>query len=126
MPRPPPAWILVRVPVCLCPRIIACWGFRTATMPDDTSLRRQWILLKALSARRQGLTVREMASDLGVNVKTVRRDLDLFRGLGFPLEDAVGEFGRKTWRIKGGGNQPPLSFSFDEAVALHLGRRLLE
>ena len=95
-------------------------------MPDDTSLRRQWILLKALSSRGHGLTVREMASDLGVNPKTIRRDLDLFRGLGFPLEDAVGEFGRKTWRIQGGGNPPPLSFSFDEAVALHLGRRLLE
>jgi predicted DNA-binding transcriptional regulator YafY len=100
---------------------------RTATLvPDEPALRRQWILLKTLSNRHQGLTVREMAADLGVNQKTIRRDLDLFRGLGFPLEDAVGEFGRKTWRIKGGGNQPPLSFSFDEAVALHLGRRLLE
>ena len=95
-------------------------------MRDEPSLRRQWLLLKALSARHLGLTVREMAADLDVNEKTVRRDLDLFRGLGFPLEDTIGEFGRKTWRIQGGGNQPPLSFSFDEAVALYLGRCLLE
>src|SRR5206468_5005152 len=33
---------------------------------------------------------------------------------------------RKTWRIAPAGNQPPLSFSFDEAIALYLGRRMLE
>jgi predicted DNA-binding transcriptional regulator YafY len=67
-----------------------------------------------------------MAADAEVAEKTIRRDLDLFRSLGFPLEETVGEFGRKTWRIIGSGNQPPLSFSFDEVVALHLGHRLLE
>jgi predicted DNA-binding transcriptional regulator YafY len=95
-------------------------------MRDESSLRRQWLLLKALSSRRLGLTVREMAADLGVTDKTVRRDLALFRRVGFPLGETVGEFGRKTWRIAPAGNQPPLSFSFDEAVALYLGRRLLD
>ncbi len=95
-------------------------------MRDDSSLRRQWLLLKALSSRRLGLTVREMASELGVTDKTIRRDLALFRGVGFPLEESVGEFGRKTWRIAPTGGQPPLSFSFDEAVAQYLGRRLLD
>ena len=94
-------------------------------MRDESGLRRQWILLKALSSRRLGLTVREMAEELGVVDKTVRRDLALFRSVGFPLEETVGEFGRKTWRIAPAGIQPPLSFTFDEAVALHLGRRLL-
>jgi len=91
---------------------------------DESSLRRQWLLLKALSSRRLGLTVREMAEELGVVDKTVRRDLSLFRSVGFPLEESVGEFGRKTWRIAV-GTRPALSFTFDEAVALHLGRRLL-
>jgi predicted DNA-binding transcriptional regulator YafY len=95
-------------------------------MRDDTSLRRQWILLKSLSASRLGLTVREMATEAGVNEKTIRRDLDSFQRVGFPLEETVGEFGRKKWRISGHGNQPPLSFTFEEAAALYVGRRLLD
>jgi predicted DNA-binding transcriptional regulator YafY len=92
----------------------------------DSSLRRQWILLRALSSRHYGLTVREMAAEAGVTAKTIRRDLEAFRSVGFPLEETIVEFGRKTWRIKGTGNQPALSFSFDEAIALYLGRRLLD
>jgi predicted DNA-binding transcriptional regulator YafY len=68
-------------------------------MRDDPSLRRQWALLRSLSTRRHGLTVRQMADEAGVTVKTVRRDLDLFRAVGFPLEERVGAFGRKTWRV---------------------------
>ena len=49
----------------------------------------------ALRACRHGLTIREMAADTGVGPKTIRRDLDLFRALGFPLEEATGEFGEK-------------------------------
>jgi predicted DNA-binding transcriptional regulator YafY len=97
-----------------------------AMMRDESALRRQWILLKSLSSHRYGLTVRAMAAEAGVGDKTIRRDLELFRSLGFPLEETVGEFGRKTWRIASTGNVPPLSLSIDEAVALHLARRLLD
>jgi predicted DNA-binding transcriptional regulator YafY len=93
---------------------------------DGSSLRRQWILLKSLHSRHYGLTVREMAKETGVADKTIRRDLEAFRGAGFQLEEAVGEFGRKTWRLAGPANPLPLSFNFEEAVALYLGRRLLE
>ncbi|MBV8318387.1 MAG: WYL domain-containing transcriptional regulator [Planctomycetaceae bacterium] len=83
-------------------------------------------MLRVLSSRHCGLTVQEMANELDVNEKTIRRDLDLFRRLRFPLEEQVGIFGRKTWRIRKEWSQPPLGFSFDEAIALYLGRRLLE
>src|SRR5262245_58675169 len=95
-------------------------------MSEEPSLQRQWILLRALASRRLGLTVREMARELGVTEKTIRRDLARFSRVGFPLEESVGEIGRKTWRIVPAGTQPPLSFAFDEAAALYLGRRLLE
>src|SRR5437868_696997 len=95
-------------------------------MRDDSSLRRQWILLKSLSASRLGLTVREMAIDAGVTEKTIRRDLELFQRIGFPLEETVAEFGRKKWKINGHGNQPPLSFTFEEAAALYVARRFLD
>jgi predicted DNA-binding transcriptional regulator YafY len=93
---------------------------------DDSSLRRQLVMLRALTSRHYGLTVREMAQDAGVNEKTIRRDLERFRSVGFPLEEVAGEFGRKTWKIRSEGSHPSLSFSFDEAIALYLGRRLLQ
>ena len=70
--------------------------------------------------------MREMAADAGVTDRTIRRDLDLFRGLGFSLEEETGEFGRKTWRMRRESAGPPLAFSTDEAAALFLCRRLLE
>jgi predicted DNA-binding transcriptional regulator YafY len=95
-------------------------------MPDIPPLIRQWTILRALAAHDQGVTVREMAERMGVNQKTIRRDLELFRDLGFPLEEVVGGRGKKTWRMASDFSQPPLAFSFDEAVALYLGRRFLE
>jgi predicted DNA-binding transcriptional regulator YafY len=94
-------------------------------MPDATPIKRQWTLLRSLSSRQYGLTVREMAAEAGVNDKTIRRDLELFRAIGVPLEETAGDFGRKRWRIKS-WNQPPLCFGFDEALALYLGRQFLE
>jgi predicted DNA-binding transcriptional regulator YafY len=95
-------------------------------MRDENGLRRQWILLRALASRHLGLSIRQMADEVGVTQRTIRRDLDVFRSVGFPLEEVVGEFGRKTWTIKAGRDQPPLAFTYDEAIALHMGRRMLE
>ena len=95
-------------------------------MPDIPPLIRQWTILRSLAARHHGVTVREMAQEMGVVQKTIRRDLDLFRSVGFPLEEVVGERGKKTWRMVHDFRQPPLSFTFEEAVALYLGRRFLE
>jgi len=61
-----------------------------------------------------------------VSEKTVRRDLEVFHDAGFPLQETVGEFGRKTWRLEPGKDEPRLHFAFDEAIALYLGRRFLE
>ena len=83
-------------------------------------------MLKTLSSRRHGLTVKEMAAEAGVCEKTIRRDLDLFRSVGFPVEETVGERGRKSWRMKETWGQPPLTFNFEEAAALYVSRRLLD
>ena len=97
-----------------------------ATMTRESPLLRQWILLRSLSARRYGMTVKEMAAEIGAGEKTVRRYLETFQEAGFPLEEIDGEFGRKTWRLTTENGQPALSFTFDEAAALYLGRRLME
>lgn len=73
--------------------------------PEQPSFVRQWLLLKILSAR---------------------RDLETFREVGFPLQDSVGDHGRKAWSLDPAKTQPGLGFAFDEAVALYLGRRFLD
>ena len=63
---------------------------------------------------------------MSVTEKTIRRDLQAFQEAGFPLEETVGDHGRKSWRVHTGNGHPELSFGFDEALALYLGRRFLE
>ncbi len=92
---------------------------------EDTTLRRQWLLIRKLSASRLGISVREMADQLEVEPKTVRRYLNMFREIGFPIVEDVLARGLKKYRLDPNVGVP-LSFSFDEAVALYLGRRFLE
>lgn len=96
------------------------------SMSDETPLIRQWRLLKLLSSRHYGATVRELADETHVNEKTIRRDLQTFQQAGFPLEESVGDHGRKNWKIRVGKEQPELGFALDEALALYLGRRFLD
>ena len=95
-------------------------------MSENAPLVRQWILLRRLSSHRLGLTVREMADELHVNQKTIRRDLETFQQAGFPLEEIPQDHGRKAWRLAPDRNPPGLNFAYDEALALYLGRRFLE
>ena len=95
-------------------------------MAEQPPLVRQWVLLRALCARHYGATVKELAEELGVSLKTIRRDLDVLGGAGFPMEETVEQFGRKKWRIDPERAQPGLTFTLDEAISLYLGRHLLE
>ncbi len=95
-------------------------------MKRESPLVRQWTLLRALGDRHAGLTVRELARELGVHEKMIRRDLVTFRSVGFPLEEIVEEFGRKRWRLEPAKTQPGLGFAFDEAIVLYFGRRFLD
>ena len=63
-------------------------------MAEQTALLRQWLLLKTLSARHYGATLKELAADMQVSEKTIRRDLETFLVAGLPLTETLGEFGR--------------------------------
>ena len=95
-------------------------------MSEASPLVRQWILLRTLCARRHGISVKELAAEMGVHEKTIRRDIEAFQTAGFPILETAGQFNRKSYRIDPEKNQPGMSFAFDEAIALYLGRRFLE
>lgn len=95
-------------------------------MAETVPILRQWLLLKMLSARRQGVTLREMADETGCSQKTIRRDLLLLTRVGFPVDETTADHGRKHWRIAEPHGGPAMTFNWSEAIALYLGWRLLQ
>jgi predicted DNA-binding transcriptional regulator YafY len=75
-------------------------------------------LLELLQGR-QLLTGREIADELGIDARTVRRYIDVLQGLGIPVEGQRGVGG--GYRIRPGYRLPPLMLDDDEAVAVVLG-----
>jgi predicted DNA-binding transcriptional regulator YafY len=64
----------------------------------------------------------ELAQRLGVTDRTVRRDVERLRGLGYPVEASMGVYG--GYRLAAGAAMPPLLLEDDEAVTLAIGLRL--
>ncbi len=95
-------------------------------MVAENALVRQWTVLRTLSTHGEGATVKEIAAEMGVCEKTVRRDLATFATAGFPLQESIQAHGRKAWRLDVANGRPELTFAFDEALALFLGRRFLD
>lgn len=90
------------------------------------SLERQWMILRMLSARHFGATVKELASEFSVDEKTIRRDLTLLQNLGFAVTARAGKHGRNHWQLSGNTGLPELRFDISEVLALYLGRTLLQ
>ena len=67
---------------------------------DESTLARQWRLLKLLIFSPKGFTVKELVAVSGMSEKTVRRDLAFLKEVGFDVSETVGEFGRKLWRVR--------------------------
>ena len=95
-------------------------------MNDEPTVIRQWRMLRMLGVRRHGIVVSDMAREFGVAARTIRRDLEKLQTLGFPICETTGERGSKVWRLADHAVVPPLAFTFDEAIVLHLARPFLE
>ncbi|WP_157741319.1 YafY family protein [Jiangella sp. DSM 45060] len=63
----------------------------------------------------------ELAQRLGVTPRTVRRDVDRLRDLGYPVEATLGAAG--GYRLVAGAALPPLLLDDEEAVAIAVGLR---
>ncbi|GAA4062845.1 helix-turn-helix transcriptional regulator [Actinomadura miaoliensis] len=83
----------------------------------DTSAR-LLRLLSLLQTRREW-TGPELAERLGVSVRTVRRDVERLRELGYPVHATLGSVG--GYRLEAGAAMPPLLLDDEEAVAIALG-----
>jgi predicted DNA-binding transcriptional regulator YafY len=63
----------------------------------------------------------ELAERLEITERTVRRDIDRLRELGYPVEAEPGRHG--GYRLGRGGRLPPLLLNDDEAVVVAIGLR---
>jgi predicted DNA-binding transcriptional regulator YafY len=64
-----------------------------------------------------------LATRLEVSPRTIRRDIDRLRDLGYPVEATMGAVG--GYRLVGGTAMPPLLLDDEEAVAIAVGLRTL-
>ena len=78
-------------------------------------------LLSLLQLRREW-TGSELADRLEVGPRTIRRDVDKLRSLGYPIEAAPGVAG--GYRLGAGAELPPLLLDEAEAVAVAVGLRV--
>ncbi|MGH2873783.1 MAG: helix-turn-helix transcriptional regulator, partial [Solirubrobacteraceae bacterium] len=77
-------------------------------------------LLSLLQVRREW-TGEELAQRLEITPRTVRRDVDRLRSLGYPVQSAPGVAG--GYRLGAGAELPPLLLDDAEAVAVAVGLR---
>ncbi|MUM18293.1 YafY family transcriptional regulator [Mycobacterium sp. CBMA271] len=63
----------------------------------------------------------ELAARLDVTQRTVRRDIDRLRDLGYPVDSTSGKYG--GYRLATGAHVPPLILDDDESVAVAVGLR---
>ncbi|GAA0210786.1 YafY family protein [Actinomadura nitritigenes] len=77
-------------------------------------------LLSLLQTRREW-TGPELSERLGVTVRTVRRDVERLRDLGYPVHATLGKVG--GYRLEAGTALPPLLLDDEEAVAIAVGLR---
>jgi predicted DNA-binding transcriptional regulator YafY len=75
--------------------------------------------LLALLQTRRDWSGGELAQRLEVSPRTVRRDVERLRGLGYPVDALTGPAG--GYRLRAGTAMPPLLLDDDEAVAIAVG-----
>ncbi len=87
-----------------------------ARMEDMLETSARLLRLLSLFQSRRDWRGTELADRLGVGLRTVRRDIDRLRDLGYPVDAAPGAAG--GYRLGAGAGLPPLLLDDEEAVAV--------
>lgn len=82
---------------------------------EDRGTTERVLALLGLLQRRQVWTGPELAERLGVTARTVRRDVDRLRALGYPVHASQGVGG--GYQLGAGQDLPPLVLDDEEAIA---------
>lgn len=80
---------------------------------------RLFLLINALRGRRRAVSARTLATQLGVSLRTVYRDVAVLQVSGIPIEGEAGV----GYVLRKGADIPPLMFDADEIEAVVVGIR---
>src|SRR5690348_17334153 len=101
-----------------------CGQLRSAIsemLPNMFETSARLLRLLSLLQQRREWTGAELAERLEITPRTVRRDVEKLRGLGYPINAAPGVAG--GYQLAAGAALPPLQLDDDEAVAVAIGLR---
>ena len=87
---------------------------------SETTSSRLLTLLSLLQGRRDWPGI-ELADRLEVSARTIRRDVERLRSLGYPVESMTGPAG--GYQLRAGTAMPPLLLDDDEAIAIAVALR---
>src|SRR5437870_82472 len=88
---------------------------------DMTETSGRLLELLSLLQARQNWPGTELADRLGVSRRTIRRDVERLRELGYPVDSLTGPAG--GYRLRAGTAMPPLLLDDEEAIAIAVGLR---
>ena len=91
-------------------------------MSKSTSSR--LLTLLSLLQGRRDWPGSELADRLEVSPRTIRRDVERLRTLGYPVESMTGPAG--GYQLRAGAAMPPLLLDDDEAIAIAVARGVAE
>ncbi|MGK5632144.1 helix-turn-helix transcriptional regulator, partial [Streptomyces sp. URMC 123] len=86
-----------------------------------TDLPARMLRLLSLLQTRREWSGTELAERLGVTTRTIRRDIDRLRDLGYPVDGTTGHAG--GYRLASGAAMPPLLLDDEEATATAVALR---
>ena len=91
-------------------------------MPEKSGTSSRLLTLLSLLQARRDWPGATLAGRLGVTPRTVRRDVDRLRELGYPVQATKGPDG--GYRLAAGTDLPPMLFDDDQAIALAVALQL--
>jgi predicted DNA-binding transcriptional regulator YafY len=88
---------------------------------------RQWQVLREIEARRTGVTIHELADQVRVSTRTIRRDLQALQEAGFAIYDEGETNETKRWRLDGSPFKTVQEgLTVADVAALYLSRAVVE
>jgi predicted DNA-binding transcriptional regulator YafY len=92
----------------------------------NVELVRQWEVLRTIDARRNGVSIAELADAQNVHQRTIRRDIDALCRAGFPLFDDSSD-GVPVWKLSGHPfrSLEQIGLGIAELAAIYFGHAVL-
>jgi predicted DNA-binding transcriptional regulator YafY len=88
---------------------------------------RQWQILREIETRRGGVTIHELAAQVHVSTRTIRRDLQALQEAGFAVYDEGEDNETKRWRLETAPFRAvEEGLSVADVAALYLSRAVVE